>query len=134
MIDNYQRIANQQYHEHMINKHDHFRKKYKSLSIIDVTKNLIKHQNHNVTNNQFFQKLIIHWPEIVSDKMIARHSIPGKITNDNNKLILQIYSYNGAITVQLQSSIKQIKQNIKLHIGYFPVNDIRIIQKSGLNI
>jgi hypothetical protein len=89
-------------------------------------------KKNNNTKGKFFQKLIIHWPEIVADKKIARYSIPGKIINDNNKLILQIYSYNGSATIQLQSKIKQIKQNIKLHIGYFPIYDLKIIQKSTI--
>ena len=104
------------------------------MPIADIVKNLIKHANHNVPYNKFFQKLLMHWQDIVSDKRIARYSIPGKIINDNNKLMLQIYAYNGPAGTALQSSILQIKQNIKLYIGYFPVNDIRIIQKSSSDI
>lgn len=134
MTNNDQKNISQQYQEHRSNKQDSFRKEYKTLPISDIVKNLIKHANHNVPYNKFFQKLLMHWQDIVSDKRIARYSIPGKIINDNNKLMLQIYAYNGPAGTALQSSILQIKQNIKLYIGYFPVNDIRIIQKSSSDI
>lgn len=89
--------------------------------------------NDEKNKNDFFKKLIIHWIDIVENEKFARYSSPGKIIKENNnKYSLLIFSYNGSVTLSLQGIIKKIKQNIKLHIGYFPVNSIRIVQKAGL--
>jgi hypothetical protein len=82
--------------------------------------------------NQFFKKLILYWPEIVADKKFARYSTPGRIIQENTKSTLIIFSYSGPVTIYLQGMITKLEQNIKLHIGYFPVNSIRIIQKSAV--
>ena len=83
-------------------------------------------------HDPFFRALVLHWKEIINNHKVSRCSIPARITINNDDSTLIIFSYDGSATLYLQGMIKRIEQNIKLHVGYFPVNSIRIIQKSSI--
>lgn len=85
----------------------------------------------NNTHHQsiFLKRLLINWNDIVGDEKLSKYSIPAKISIESNKSILTIYTYSGSVSVYLQGMINKIEQNIKLNLGYLPVNEIRIIQK-----
>jgi hypothetical protein len=97
----------------------------------------MKHLNHIVENwinkniktkNPFFKKLLVLWPKIIGSKL-GKYSIPYSFLTENSQNILIIYVYNGAVSLKIQSMIPILKNQILIHIGYQPVNEIRIIQK-----
>lgn len=106
---------------------------YHDSSIIPI-ENLIRNYCKNLAmDNKFLKKLILEWPKIIEDKKLARYSIPVKIYTENNeanRVILQINAYNGSAALKIQLLIPKIKQNIKFHIGYCAMNDIKVVQKS----
>lgn len=79
--------------------------------------------------NDFLRKLVIFWPKIVDGKY-ASYSVPSKIVQEGEKLILVVVAYNGSVALQLQSRVREMEANIKREIGFSPISSIKIQQKA----
>ena len=78
--------------------------------------------------NDFLRKLTLFWPKIVGEKY-SIYSTPSRIIKESKKLILIISVYNGAVTLQLQSKMREIEASIKREIGFSPISTMRIQQR-----